>query len=147
MNITRTRVILKLFAAVALFIAANFSQTATASEHESACKLHIQDKIAWNPGSNYTSAAKWEEKNLDYLCRGTTTPKAPGECFHQVMTGHVSYGDSDKWDYKNAMELCKGTDNAEETVSCFKGKMADKVKWQDAIAQCQAKKPLENIAK
>lgn len=133
--------------AVALsFIALIFSHGAIAVEHVTACKAHIQGKIAWDPNSNFDSASKWEDKNLEYLCNGTKNAKAPGECFHHVMTGHVSHGESDKWEYKNVMELCKGTDNADETINCFKGKIAAKVTWEDAIAQCQAKKSLENVA-
>jgi hypothetical protein len=146
MNILTTQNFMKMAGGLCIIFLANFNQTAVAGEHETACKDHIQGKIAWNPGSNYTSASKWEDKNLEYLCKGTKDPKAPGDCFHHVMNSHVSYGDSDKWDYKNAIELCKGSDNADDTVNCFKGKIADKVKWEDAIAQCQAKKPLENVA-
>ncbi len=146
MNILTTHNFMKVAVAVGIIFLANFSQNAVASEHEVACKEHIQGKIAWDPNSNYTSASKWEEINLDYLCKGTTDPKAPGDCFHHVMNGHVSYGSSDKWDYKNAMELCKSSDNADSTVTCFKEKIAKNVKWEDAIAQCQAKKTLSNVA-
>jgi len=125
---------------LAILTAIQVNISAFASEHEAACKEHIQGKIAWDPTSNYTSAAQWDERNLSYLCQGTSSPKAPGECFHHVMTGHVSYGASDKWEYKNAIELCKGSDNAEATISCFSGKIKDNVDWKTAISQCQAKK-------
>ncbi len=135
------------FITVLLFVfTSSYYQTAFSTEHETGCKQHIQGKIAWDPTSNYESASKWDDKNLDYLCQGTKAPKAPGDCFHAVMTGHVSHGDSDKWEYKNAIELCSGTSNADETVSCFKGKIADKINWNTAISQCQAKKKLENVA-
>ncbi len=146
MNILTKHIFMKIAIALSIIFLANFSQSAIASQHETACKEHIQGKIAWNPSSSYSSASKWEDKNLDFLCKGTKDPKAPGDCFHHVMNGHVSYGDSDKWDYKNAIELCKGSDNADSTVNCFKGKITDKVKWEDAIAQCQSKKTLENVA-
>lgn len=146
MNILKITRTMNYIAALFFVIAANHSQTVFASEHEAGCKGHVQGKIAWDPTSNYESASKWDEKNLHYLCQGTKKPKAPGDCFHSVMTGHVSYGDSDKWEYKNAIELCSGTSNADETINCFKGKIADKVKWDTAISQCQAKKTLENVA-
>jgi hypothetical protein len=146
MNILTTHKFMRMAIILGFTLLANFSQNAVAIEHDTVCKEYIQGKIAWDPGSNYTSASKWEEKNLDYLCKGTKDPKGPGDCFHHVMNGHVSYGDSDKWEYKNALELCKGSDNADSTVNCFKGKIADKVKWEDAIVQCQAKKTLENVA-
>lgn len=147
MNNLRTMKLMKIAAGLSLIVAACFGQSALASEHEEACKGHIQGKIAWDPASNYESASKWDDKNLSYLCKDTNNPKAPGECFHHVMTGHVSYGDSDKWDYQNAIELCKGTSNADEPINCFKGKIANKVDWKTAIQQCQAKSTLENVTK
>jgi hypothetical protein len=146
MNIFTTHNFMKMAVSLGIIFLTNFSQSAIASENVTSCKQHIQGKISWDPTSNYTSASQWEDKNLDYLCKGTKDPKAPGDCFHHVMNGHVSHGDSDKWEYKNVLELCKGSDNADVTVKCFKGKIADKVKWDDAIAQCQAKKPLANVA-
>ena len=146
MNILINKNTIKILSALFLIFCINFGQNVIASEHEPACKEHIQGKIAWNPGSNYESASKWDDKNLDYLCKGTNYPKAPGDCFHGVMSGHVSHGDSDKWEYKNAIELCSGSNNADETINCFKGKIADKIKWDTAISQCQAKKTLENVA-
>lgn len=137
---------LKLLSLVGLFFAFLFSHVSLASEHEATCKANIQGKIAWDPTSNYASASKWDEKNLAYLCQGATSPKAPGECFHHVMNGHINHGDSDKWEYQNAIELCRGSDNADATIACFKGKIKDKVDWKDAISQCQAKKTLENVA-
>jgi hypothetical protein len=145
MNSTTSK-IMKIITTVTIVAAASFFQPALASEHEAACKEHIQGKIAWDPTSNYASAQKWEDKNLNYLCGGTTVAKAPGECFHGVMTGHVSYGTSDKWEYKNAIELCAGTSDAEKTINCFKGKIANKVDWEEAIKQCQAPKNVKNVA-
>ncbi len=146
MNILTKQIAMKSIVGLLITVASTYSLTTLATEHEVACKSHIQGKIAWDPTSNYESASKWEDKNLEYLCQDTKNPKAPGDCFHGVMTGHVSYGDSDKWDYKNAIELCKGTSNADETIKCFKGKIADKVKWETALAQCQARPNLENVA-
>lgn len=147
MNKINTINSMRKIAGLILVLAACFGQALFASEHEDACKANIQGKIAWDPTSNYTSASKWDDKNLAYLCKDTKNPKAPGECFHHVMTGHVSYGDGDKWDYQNAIELCKGTSNADEPINCFKGKIADKVDWKTAIQQCQAKPNTENVAK
>jgi hypothetical protein len=146
MNIFTKHNFLKTTVYLGLFCLVNVSQSAIASEHEAACKAYIQGKISWNPASNYASGSKWEDKNLAYLCKGTKDSKAPGDCFHHVTTGHVSYGNSDKWEVTNAIELCRGSDNADNTINCFKGKITDKVKWEDAIAQCQAKLPLSNVA-
>lgn len=147
MNTLRLKSTIKLAAGLMMVVAAVSAQQALASEHEVTCKAHIQGKIAWDPTSNYESASKWDEKNLSYLCKDTTNPKAPGECFHGVMTGHVSYGSSDKWEYQNAIELCKGTSNADETINCFKGKITDKIAWETAIKECQAKPNVDNVAK
>jgi hypothetical protein len=146
MNNLTTHKLIKIACGLCITFLFSFSHLAVASEQVTACKEHIQGKIAWDPTSNYTSASKWEDKNLEFLCMGANEPKAPGDCFHHVMTGHVSYGASDKWEYQNAMELCKGSDNADTTIKCFNKKIADKVDWHDAIAQCQARKPLENVA-
>ena len=81
MNILTTHSFMKIAGSLCIIFLANFSQNVVASEHEAACKEHIQGKIAWNPGSNYTSASKWEDKNLEYLCKGTLDPKAPGGLF------------------------------------------------------------------
>ncbi len=147
MNSLRMKSRTKIAAGLMLIIAASFSQSVLAGKLEEKCKSHIQGKIAWDTASNYDSASKWDEKNLSYLCKDTINPKAPGECFHGVMTGHVNHGESDKWEYQNAIELCKGTSNADETINCFKGKIAEKVDWETAIKQCQAKPNLENVAK
>jgi hypothetical protein len=137
---------MKLLTAIALLSCIGIAQSTFANEHLADCKAHIQGKIAWDPSTNFESASKWNDKNLDYLCGNTTNPKAPGECFHHVMNSHVSYGDSDKWEYENAIELCAGSNDADATVNCFKGKIKDKVDWKAAISQCQAKKKLENVA-
>lgn len=146
MHITKCKNTVQLLAGVIFLAGIAFSYNAFAVEHLADCKSHIQGKIAWDPTTNYTSGSKWDDKNLDYLCGNTTNPKAPGECFHHVMTSHVSYGESDKWDYQNAMELCSGSNDADATVSCFKGKIKDKIDWKTAISQCQAKKKLGNVA-
>jgi hypothetical protein len=147
MNITTYKHIIKLaLSTIALVAGIGITQSVFANENLTACKAHIQGKIAWDPSTNFESGSKWDDKNLDYLCGNTTSPKAPGECFHHVMTSHVSYGDSDKWEYQNAIELCSGSNDADATVNCFKGKIKDKVDWKAAISQCQAKKTLENVA-
>ncbi len=127
-----------LLSALALFFSINFSQQVLASEHETACKDHIQDKIAWENDSAYNSSSKWEEANLESLCKGTKTPKEPGQCFHKVMTGHVKWGASDKWEWKNAIGLCAGTNDAEERITCFEGRINAGEKWDAAILQCQS---------
>jgi len=129
---------IKLLAFVGLAVGMSISANAFATDSEAACKAHIQGQIAWDAESNYNSAAKWEDINLERLCTGTKVPKEPGECFHHVMTGHVKWGDSDKWEWKNAIELCGGTDSADKTITCFKDKIAAGKQWDEAIAGCKS---------
>jgi hypothetical protein len=137
---------LKTLTALSFIVSIQFSSIVSATEHETACAAHIQDKIAWDSNSPYESGQKWEEANLDGLCKGTANPKEPGECFHKVMTGHVKWGASDKWEWKNAIALCAGTNNSDERITCFKGRINTGEKWDAAIFQCQNNsKNLNNV--
>jgi hypothetical protein len=144
MNILANTNAVKFLSVLSLVLSINISQNASANEHESACKDYVQNKIAWDPNSAYETAQKWEQVNLENLCKGTNTPKAPGECFHKVMTGHVKWGTSDKWEWKNAITLCAGTDNADERISCFNGRVNAGEKWDTAIFQCQSNRNHNN---
>jgi hypothetical protein len=137
MNILTAKNTIKILLALALITIVNLSQNVSASEIENICKEHIQNKIAWDP-SDGAAAYKWEEVNLESLCKGTKTAEEPGECFHKVMTGHVKWGVSDKWDWKNAIALCAGTNDADKTVACFEGRIKADVKWEEAIFQCKS---------
>jgi hypothetical protein len=137
MNIFTAKNTIKTLSALALILSANFSQNVTATEIEKICKEHIQNKIAWDP-SDGAGAYKWEDANLENLCKGTKTAEEPGECFHNVMTGHVKWGLSDKWDWKNAITLCSGTNDANKTTACFEGRIKADVKWEEAIFQCKS---------
>ncbi|WP_411726844.1 hypothetical protein [Methyloglobulus sp.] len=138
MPIRRSKLLVRILSAVSILFGLFFTQSAMASEHETACKDHIQNKIAWDSNSPYERSSKWEQANLERLCKGTKNPKEPGECFHKVMTGHVKWGASDKWEWKNAIGLCAGTDNSDERISCFKGRIETGEKWDAAILQCQS---------
>jgi hypothetical protein len=115
-----------------------FSQNVMANENETACMENVQNKIAWNPNSPYETAQKWEQVNLEKLCKGTNNPKEPGKCFHELMTGHVKWGSTDKWEWKNAISLCAGTGNSDQKISCFKERIEAGEKWDAAIFQCQS---------
>jgi hypothetical protein len=117
MNIQIYKNTIKAVSALAFIFSVSFAQNVSAIENEAACKAHIQDKIAWEPGT----------------------------CFHDVMTGHVKWGSTDKWEWKNAVALCAGTDDSAQRISCFKAKLDGSEKWDDAIAHCNPKK-LENVA-
>ena len=136
MNMLTPKNIIKILSAVSLIIGVNFSQTVSATEVEKACKDYVQNKIAWDP-SDGAAAFKWEEANLESLCKGTKTAEAPGECFHKVMIGHIKWGDSDKWEWKNAIALCAGSNDGNKTVACFEGRIKADVKWEEAIFQCK----------
>lgn len=117
-----------------------FTVPVIASEHESACLTHIQDKIAWN----YDGTTRWDPENIKMLCKGTTNPEQPGECFHSAMTGHVKWGISDQWEWKNAVSLCSGTNNSEKRIACFKGRIKAGEQWNEAIFQCQSHEKSDN---
>lgn len=145
MNMQIYKNTIKAVSVLAFIFSVSFVQNVSASENEAACKAHIQDKIAWENNSSYNSASHWEDSTLETLCKGTTNPKEPGTCFHDVMTGHVKWGKNDKWEWKNAVSLCAGTDDSAQRISCFKAKLDASEKWDDAIAHCNPKK-LENVA-
>ncbi|NOT86376.1 MAG: hypothetical protein HOP02_16690 [Methylococcaceae bacterium] len=138
MNILMIKKSTQALLAVSLMFLLGFSQNISAKSPVSLCKDHIQNKIAWDPNSAYETAQKWEQANLDSLCKGTKSPEEPGKCFHHLMTGHVNWGVSDKWEWKNAIALCAGTNNSDERISCFEGRIKDGEKWDAAIFQCQA---------
>ncbi len=123
---------------LAIIFSLYFSQNIMASEHEAACMANIQNKIPWDPTSAYENAQKWEQANLEKLCKGTNNPKEPGKCFHELMTGHVKWGATDKWEWKNAINLCAGTDKSDQRIACFKARIAASEKWDAAIFQCQS---------
>lgn len=129
---------IKLLSVLALISTVSFAQNVSANESEAACKAHIQGKIAWDPNSGYETAQKWEEANLESLCKGTKNPEEPGKCFHHVMTGHVKWGSTDKWDWKNAIALCAATDNSDQRIACFEGRVKSGEKWDTAVFQCQS---------
>ena len=138
MSILTAKNKINLLSTLTLLVGLNFIQNVFANELEKICKDHVQNKIAWDPNSGYTSSSKWEEANLESLCKGTKTPEEPGECFHKVMTGHVKWGSSDKWEWKNAIALCAGTNDSDERVACFEGRIKAGEKWDAAIFQCQS---------
>jgi hypothetical protein len=136
MNILTTRNSIRVISALALIVGFNFSQNVAAAETEKTCKEHIQSKIAWD-SSDGAAAYKWEEANLESLCKGTSSAEEPGKCFHKVMTGHINWGESHKWEWKNAISLCAGTNDADKTVACFDGRVKAGEKWEEAIFQCK----------
>ncbi|MDP3904445.1 MAG: hypothetical protein Q8Q40_10775 [Methylococcaceae bacterium] len=134
MRTIHSKKLVKNLSLLGLFLVVPLSQNVLADEHEVACSKHVQDKISWN----YDGQNHWDSANIETLCKGTSAPKEPGECFHKVMTGNVKWGSDDKWEWKNAVSLCAGTSNADERISCFKQRMTDGVEWNAAILQCQS---------
>ncbi|TSA37467.1 MAG: hypothetical protein D4R63_12675 [Methylococcaceae bacterium] len=124
---------LKIVSVCGLVLGLSVSQVSLANEHVSECKNHVQNKIAWN----YNGKTQWEEKNLAALCKDTTAPKEPGECFNKIMHGKVNWGSSDQWEWKNALSLCSGSNNSDATVTCFKKRIEAKENWNTAILECQ----------
>lgn len=112
--------------------------TAADTDHESQCFKNVQGKIPWNDDKNMN----WEPENVKQLCKGTSKPTEPGECFLAVNSGHVKWGKTSKggeWEWKNVINLCSGTDNAKETVECFNQGISTDADWRDVILTCQRK--------
>lgn len=116
-------------------LAAAYTTPVMANEHELDCAKNIQGKIAWDNNGN----TKWEENNVTKLCKGTSKPKEPGECFNKVMNGHTKWGEGDKWEWENALRLCSGTNDSDESISCFQKQIHAGTTWNEAILQCQVK--------
>lgn len=138
MNMLTCSNVIKNLSVIAILLGIGITQNIAASELESACIKNVQNKIAWDVNSPYETAQKWEQPNLEKLCKGTTKPEEPGKCFHELMTGHVNWGTTDKWEWKNAISLCAGTDNSDQRILCFKDRVKAGEKWDAAIFQCQS---------
>ena len=133
MKLVTSKSLVRTLAAVSFVVSLYASPNAIASEHETECMNHVQNKISWN----YDGRKQWETTNVEKLCKGTTNPKEPGECFNKVMQGQVKWGSDDKWEWKNAVSLCSGADNSDERISCFKARIDAGDNWNTAILDCQ----------
>ncbi|MFI3180452.1 MAG: hypothetical protein QX193_03190 [Methylococcales bacterium] len=129
------KTVLKSVSILGFLTAFQISPAMANTHEESECAKHIQDKIAWDSNGH----TKWEQKNINDLCQGSTKPTQPGECFNKVMNGHVKWGDGDKWEWQNAIHLCSGTSDSEKTISCFQSRIHAGTAWEEAILQCQLK--------
>ena len=121
----------------------SFSSDANAEDHakaESECFSYVQDKVKWD----YDHTSRWEPHNIKQLCSGTTSPKQPGDCFHEVMHGGdygndgINWGSGTRWNWKNASTLCSGANDGKKRIACFSGRVKEGHKWQAAIAECLA---------
>ena len=129
------KTVLKSVSILGFLTAFQISPAMANTHEESECAQHIQGKITWdNEGHN-----KWEQNNISKLCKGTTTPKEPGECFNKVMNGHIKWGEGDKWEWENAIRLCSGTNDSEQSIECFQKQIHASTPWNEAILQCQIK--------
>ena len=109
------------------------SPIANASDHETQCFNNIQGKIPWNDEKNLN----WDAENVKQLCKGTSNPTQPAECFNRVLEGHVEWGKGTNWEWKNIINLCSGTNDAKKSVDCFKQAIGTGTDWRDAIFMCQ----------
>lgn len=119
-----------LFAVIANF---GLFSMAYATDAETQCYNDVQGKIPWNDDKNLT----WDIDNVKQLCKGTTNPTQPGECFNRVFEGHISWGKGTQWEWKNIINLCSGTNNAKKSVDCFTGAVTGGTDWREAIFMCQ----------
>ena len=135
MYVINKKTLIKFTSLLGLLAALQVSPVSANPNETAACASHIQEKISWDNDGH----AKWEQKNIEKLCKGTTSPKEPGECFKKVMSGHVKWGEGDKWEWENAVNLCSGTNDSEQTIECFKKQVHAGTAWKEAVTQCQAK--------
>ena len=140
MKVTTTKTLVTLLSAVSFVTGLCASQMVMAEDHHKACTEHVQNKIAWD----YDGRNTWEPANIERLCKGTTAPKAPGECFNKVMQGQVKWGSDAKWEWQNAVSLCAGANNADERITCFQKRVKEGEPWNNAILQCQTSGSLNN---
>src|SRR5215207_5874987 len=105
---------------------------------ETACYNLVQGQIAWD----YQGTKTWSADNVQNLCRGTTNPSQPGQCFQRVMFGGINWGGSTNWDWRNALELCAGTNDANGRISCFQDTIAQGQTWQVGITTCKVRDSL-----
>ena len=121
---------------VAVFVSSGPIPTSTNTEAlEAVCYNAVQGRIAWN----YEGNKSWSPNNVKNLCRGTTNPSQPAQCFQRVMHGGINYGGGTRWQWENASNLCAGTNDAARTISCFQGMISRRRSWQDAIAACKSR--------
>ena len=104
-------------------------------EIEQACFDEVQGKIAWD---NAGRAKRWSPRNVDRLCRGTRSPKAPGQCFNFMLFRGQDWGrkPDDPMDWTYAIDLCEGTSNANTTTRCFIQAMNRRRDVAAAVASC-----------
>ncbi len=128
-SVKRSFLVLSITVFATLFI----SPVASASDHETQCFNEVQGKIPWSD-----EKINWDPENVKQLCKGTTKPSEPGQCFLSVKSGQVEWGKGNKvWEWKNIINLCAGTNNAKERVSCFTKGVNAGGDWRDVILSCQ----------
>jgi hypothetical protein len=99
------------------------------------CAARVQGHIAWD----YQGSTRWNDANVERLCRGAETSAGPAVCFQQVMHGGVEWGGGTRWQWENAIDLCEGTTDAARTISCFQSNIAAGVQWSQAIRTCETR--------
>jgi hypothetical protein len=97
------------------------------------CASLVQGRIAWD----YQGSRGWDPQNLQNLCRGTSNPSQPPQCFERVMHGGINWGGGTQWQWQNALELCAGTNNAPASIQCFQDRITQGAQWPDAIRACK----------
>lgn len=104
--------------------------------NERACFDLVQGRIAWN----YFAARTWDPTNIQNLCRGTTNPIEPPDCFQRVMhSGLIPWDGNPKgWSWENVSKLCAGTNDADKRISCYQERIAKGSSGALAIERCKS---------
>lgn len=101
---------------------------------EKSCFALVQDKMAWN----YTGTKHWSSNSIINLCKGTTQPTQPPNCFSRAMFNGNQWGRqaSHKMTWTLASRLCAGTNNSNQKISCLKQKIGQNKSLAAAISSC-----------
>ena len=102
---------------------------------ENACFHAIEGKVAWN----YSGEKRWNQQNVERLCRGTSKALEPGRCFQGVLFDGIDWGGGTRWKWENALDLCEGTSDAAGTIRCFQRWVGTGLHWTEAIARCDVR--------
>ena len=107
----------------------------TSAERE--CYNRVQNKIAWNTQGN----KRWTDASIKSLCKGTSVPAAPPQCFSTAMYRGVTWGQrpQHKMNWSLASQLCGGTNNAQTPINCLKTKVGQNWNLAKAVNACDGK--------
>ena len=97
------------------------------------CALAAQGKVR----VHHNGPRLWNAANLKRLCAGAGSSVEPARCYHQLMSGQVTWRGSGVWKADSALALCAGTLSASQTITCFRDAIALGEGWRSATQSCR----------